>query len=82
VAEIYNWQSDKISRDPEKYLLQDGVFFVRTWTMKSRHQTIVHKIENTFDVVEKETHPESHLVVIVSRQPTSRGEPAKTGDRS
>jgi hypothetical protein len=80
-SKLYNLAIGQDKQRCGEVFVQDGFLIVRTRTIKGRHQTIVN-IENTFDVVEKETHPESHLVVIVSRQPTSRGEPAKTGDRS
>jgi SAM-dependent methyltransferase len=74
IIEILNYYS--------KYLKQDGVFIVRTWTMKDKHQTIVHNIENDFDVVEKHPYAESQIVVIVFRPPATRREGANTGDHS
>ena len=65
-----------------KYLKRDGVFIVRTWTMKDEHQTIVHNIENDFDVVERHPYAESRIVVIVFRPTGSRREGAKKGDHS
>jgi spermidine synthase len=63
-------------------LKRDGVFIVRTWTMKDRHQTIVRNIENAFDVVEKHSYAKSQLVVIVFRPSASRYEAGHTGDHS
>jgi SAM-dependent methyltransferase len=78
----FSWQRiTEILTRYSKYLKQDGVFIVRTWTMKDKHQTIVRNIESHFDVVEKNSYAESRLVVIVFRPPASRREGAKSGDR-
>jgi len=79
----FSWQRiTEILNRYSKCLKQDGVFIVRTWTMKDKHQTIVHNIENDFDIMEKHTYAESRLVVIVFRPPVTRREGAKTGDHS
>jgi SAM-dependent methyltransferase len=74
----FSWQQiAKILNRYAGYLKDDGVFIVRSWILKDRHQTIVHNIENDFEVVEKHTYAESKLVVIVFRAPTPQRDPAR-----
>jgi SAM-dependent methyltransferase len=49
------------------YLKNSGVFLVRSWIVKDRHESIVHNIESHFEVLEKNTYAESQLVVILFR---------------
>jgi SAM-dependent methyltransferase len=74
IAEILNRYS--------KYLKQDGVFIVRTWVLSDRHRTIVHNIENDFDVVEKHLYHESQIVVIAFQPPDNRRSESRTGNHS
>jgi SAM-dependent methyltransferase len=82
---IYYFSWQRITEILNRYardLKQDGVFIVRTWTVKDKHLTIVHNIENAFEVVEKHSYADSQLVVIVFRPSPNRNEVARAGDRS
>jgi SAM-dependent methyltransferase len=79
----FSWQRiteilNRYSRD----LKEDGVFIVRTWTMKDKHQAIVHDIENAFNVVEKHSYADSQIVVLVFRPSASGSAVEQTGERS
>jgi len=79
----FSWQRIiEILNRYSKNLKRDGVFIVRTWTMKDKHQTMVHNIENAFDVLEKHSYADSQIVVIVFRPSAHRFELKHTGDHS
>jgi SAM-dependent methyltransferase len=62
--------------DPySRYLKPDGVFIVRTWTLKDRHRAIVQNLQGDFDVVEKHLYHELQMVVLAFRPP-ARGRAA------
>jgi len=82
---IYYFSWQRITEILNRYssnLKQDGVFIVRTWTLKDKHQLILHNIENAFNVLEKHSYADSQLVVIVFRPSANRDEIAHMGDRT
>jgi SAM-dependent methyltransferase len=79
----FSWQRiTEILNRYSKNLKQDGVFIVRTWTMKDKHQTMVQNLEKAFEVLEKHSYANSQIVVIVFRPSASRNEQAHEEDRS
>ena len=53
------------------YLEQDGVFIVRSWILKERHQAIIRNLEENFAVLEKHLYHDGQIVVITFRPSTS-----------
>jgi predicted TPR repeat methyltransferase len=79
----FSWQRiTEILNRYSKNLKQHGVFIVRTWTMKDKHKTMVHNIENAFSVVEKHSYANSQIVVLVFRPSANSSVVEQTGERS
>ena len=49
------------------YLTHEGVFVVRTWTTTKRARTILHNIEQQFEILEKCLYHQSRIVVLAFR---------------
>lgn len=63
-------------------LKQDGVFVVRSWTLKEKHRDLVQNIENSFNVVEKHSYADGQIVVIVFRPAAHETENVSVDGRS
>lgn len=67
---IYYFSWQRITEILARYgrsLKKEGVFIVRSWTLKEKHVNMVQDIENTFNVLEKHYYSDGQIVIIVFR---------------
>ena len=72
---IYYFSWQRIVEILNRYgrsLKENGVFIVRSWTLKEKHRDMVQNLESVFNVMEKHHYADGQIVVIVFR-PSANG---------
>lgn len=82
---IYYFSWQRITEILTRYgrsLKKEGVFIVRSWTLKEKHANMVRDIENTFNVLEKHNYADGPIVILVFRPSFNRAEHARLDGHS